>query len=159
KEVQRGSIGFLRGSESTADRKRKKSAVEDALKQTFRPEFLNRIDEIIIFDELTEEQLHQIVELMLGDMEERLAERGIGVSLTPEAKSWLAKEGFDRLFGARPLRRTIQRFVENPLSKRILQGEFREGDTVLVGLDPTGLVFTRTRSRKRRKKGSASKAM
>ncbi len=140
-EFQRGSIGFRRSGESKADRQRKRSAVESALKQTFRPELLNRIDDILIFDELTEEQLHQIVELMLDELQERLSERKMTVSLTPEVKSWLAKEGFDPLYGARPLRRTIQRFVENPLSKRILQGGFEEGDHILVELESDGPVF------------------
>ncbi|MDD5092954.1 MAG: AAA family ATPase [Dehalococcoidia bacterium] len=140
-EFQRGTIGFRRSDETKADRQRKKSAVEDTLKRTFRPEFLNRIDEIIIFDELSEEQIHQIVELMLNELQERLEERQITVALTAEAKSWLAKEGFDPLYGARPLRRAIQRFVENPLSKKILQGEFQEGDNVVADVDAKGLVF------------------
>jgi ATP-dependent Clp protease ATP-binding subunit ClpC len=142
-EFQRQSIGFRRGDESKSDRQRRKSAVESTLKQTFRPEFLNRIDDIIIFDELTEEQLHQIVELMLKEIQERLAERKITVSLTPEAKSWLAGEGFDPMYGARPLRRALQRSLENPLSKRILQGEFQEGDHILVERGGDGLIFTK----------------
>jgi ATP-dependent Clp protease ATP-binding subunit ClpC len=142
-EFQRQSIGFRRGDESKSDRQRRKSAVESALKQTFRPEFLNRIDEIIIFDELTEEQLHQIVELMLKEIQERLDERKITASLTPEAKSWLASEGFDPLYGARPLRRALQRSLESPLSKRILQGEFQEGDHILVERGADGLIFTK----------------
>ena len=123
-EFQRSYIGFRRSDETKADRQRKKGAVETALKQTFRPEFLNRIDDIVIFDELIEEKLHMIVELMLNEMQERLDERKVTVSLTPEAKSWLTKEGFDPLLGARPLRRTIQRSVEKSLSKKILEGEF-----------------------------------
>jgi len=146
KEFQRESIGFRLGGETKADRERKKSAVESTLKQTFRPEFLNRIDETIIFDELTEDQLHQIVELMLKEVQARLSERQITVSLTSHAKSWLAKEGFDPLYGARPLRRTIQRSVENPLSKKILQGEFQEGDSVLVELDAGALSFTKAKA-------------
>ncbi|MBT9161258.1 MAG: ATP-dependent Clp protease ATP-binding subunit ClpC [Dehalococcoidia bacterium] len=142
-EFQRQSIGFRRGDETRADRQRKKSAVESTLKQTFRPEFLNRIDDIIIFDELSEEQLHQIVELMLKEIQERLAERKITVSLTPEAKSWLASEGFDPMYGARPLRRALQRSLESPLSKRILQGEFQDGDHILVERGADGLVFTK----------------
>ncbi len=141
KEFQRTSIGFRKGDETKTDHQRKKTAVEDALKQSFRPELLNRIDEIIIFEELTEDQLHQIVELMLAELQERLIERRITVSLTPEAKSWLAKEGFDPVYGARPLRRAIQRHVENPLSKRILQGEFGEGDTIRVEVSDESLVF------------------
>lgn len=145
-EFQRQSIGFRRGDESKSDRQRKKSAVESTLKQTFRPEFLNRIDDIIIFDELAEAQLHQIVELMLKEIQGRLAERKMTVSLTPEAKSWLAGEGFDPLYGARPLRRALQRSVESPLSKRILQGEFQEGDHILVERGADGLVFTKDES-------------
>jgi ATP-dependent Clp protease ATP-binding subunit ClpA len=82
-----------------------------------------------------------IVELMLRELQKRLTERKITIGLTTEAKSWLAKEGFDPLYGARPLRRTIQRFVENPLSKRILQGEFQEGDNIVVELDSGALLF------------------
>lgn len=145
-EFQRQSIGFRRGDESKSDRQRKKNAVESTLKQTFRPEFLNRIDDIIIFDELTEEQLPQVVELMLKEIQERLAERKITVSLTPEAKSWLVGQGFDPTYGARPLRRALQRFVESPLSKRILQGEFQEGDSILVEQGADGLIFTKDES-------------
>lgn len=143
KEFQRSSIGFKRSDETKSDQQRKKKAVEDALKQTFRPEFLNRIDDIVIFDELTEEQLHRIVDLMLKELQERLEERKITVSLTPKSKSWLVKEGFDPLFGARPLRRMIQRSVENPLSKRILQGEFQEGDSIVVELEKDSLIFSK----------------
>ncbi|MFO8101418.1 MAG: AAA family ATPase [Dehalococcoidia bacterium] len=141
-EFQRPAVGF-ETRETKADRQKIKSNVEHALKQAFRPEFLNRIDDIIIFDELSEEQLHHIVELMLNEMKKRLEERKIEISLTEEAKSWLAKEGFDPLYGARPLRRAIQRFVENPLSRRILQGEFREGDGIRVELEGDELVFNK----------------
>ena len=106
--------------------------MEKALRQAFRPELLNRIDEIIVFDPLTEEDLKQIVELLLKDVRERLADRQVGLELTEAAKAALVKEGFDPIFGARPLRRTIERRVANPLSRRILAGEFAEGDTALV---------------------------
>ncbi len=86
-----------------------------------------------MFDPLTEEDLKQIVELLLSDVRERLAERRVGLELTEAAKAELVKEGFDPVFGARPLRRTIERRVANPLSRRILAGEFAEGDTALVG--------------------------
>ena len=112
------------------------------VKKTFRPEFLNRLDEIIVFHELTEEQLRQIVDLMVKDLQKRLAERKLLVEITDKAKSWLAKEGFDPLYGARPLRRAIERYVENPLSTKLLQGEFKEGDTVMVDLGDEGLTFT-----------------
>jgi ATP-dependent Clp protease ATP-binding subunit ClpC len=140
-EFQRQSIGFHRGGESKDDQQRLKSTIDSALKQTFRPEFLNRIDEVIIFEPLSEQQIRQIVDLLMEEVESRLTERKIKIELTEEAKAWLAKEGFDPMFGARPLRRAIQRFVENPLSKRILQGEFREGDSVTITLDENKLQF------------------
>ena len=141
-EFQRQPVGFGT-KESKSDQKKKKSNIEHALKQAFRPEFLNRIDDIIIFEELTEGQLQQIVGLMLDEIKKRLDERKITVSLTDEAKSWLVKEGFDPTYGARPLRRAIQRFVENPLSKKILQGEFREGDDIRAELEEDSLVFNK----------------
>ncbi len=141
-EFQRQSLGFQRG-ETKGDQQKLRSAIESALKQTFRPEFLNRIDEVIIFEPLSEAQIRQIVDLLMKEVQKRLAERKIEVSLTEEAKSWLAKEGFDPIFGARPLRRAIQRYVENPLSKRILEGEFQESDSILVDLGPEGLVFSK----------------
>ncbi|MBA7658580.1 Negative regulator of genetic competence ClpC/MecB [subsurface metagenome] len=119
-----------------------KEKVMGAVKKTFRPEFLNRIDEIIVFHELTEGQLRSIVDLMVGDLQQRLADRKLGVELTEEAKSWLAKEGFDPVYGARPLRRAIERYVENPLSTRLLRGEFSPGDTIIVDRGDDGLTFT-----------------
>ncbi len=109
--------------------------IERDLKQTFRPEFLNRIDEIIIFHGLTQEHVREIVDLQMQEIAGRLAEHGIKVELTDAARDWLAHEGYDPQFGARPLRRTLQRYVENPLSKRLLAGEFAEGDTVEVDVE------------------------
>ncbi len=119
-----------------------KEKVMGEVKKTFRPEFLNRLDEIIVFHELTEGQLRNIVDLMVKDLQKRLAERKLGVELTGKAKAWLAKEGFDPLYGARPLRRAIERYVENPLSTKVLKGEYREGDTIMVDLGDEGLAFT-----------------
>jgi ATP-dependent Clp protease ATP-binding subunit ClpC len=115
--------------------------VEEALKKAFRPEFLNRIDEVIIFESLTREQIQHIVDLMMRDVQKRLEEHRVTVELTPAAREWLAREGFDRVFGARPLRRAIQRFVESPLSRRILSGEVKEGGRVVVDAGKDGLVF------------------
>ncbi len=140
-EFQRGSLGFRHDSQAESEHQRLKAELESALKKTFRPEFLNRIDEVIVFRPLTEEQIRQIVDLQMKEVEKRLADRKITVVLTEEAKDWLAKTGFDPTFGARPLKRTIQREVENPLSKKILQGEFKEGDEVTVDLSTEGLVF------------------
>jgi ATP-dependent Clp protease ATP-binding subunit ClpC len=118
-----------------------KEKVMNEVKKTFRPEFLNRLDEIIVFHELTEEQLRNIVDLMVKDLQRRLAERKLGVELTEKAKTWLAKEGYDPIYGARPLRRAIEHSVENPLSTRLLRGEFKEGDTIVVDLRSDNLVF------------------
>ncbi|MGB2799333.1 MAG: AAA family ATPase [Dehalococcoidia bacterium] len=139
-EFQRQSLGF--SQETKGEKQRLKGAIDDALKKTFRPEFLNRMDEIVIFESLTEEQIKEIVDLMIKDVQKRLVDRKITVELTEEAKVQLAKEGFDPVFGARPLRRTIQRQVENPLSKRILQGVFKEGDHVQVDAGSDGFTFT-----------------
>ncbi|TET74352.1 MAG: AAA family ATPase [Dehalococcoidia bacterium] len=141
-EFQRGSLGFRHEAQSKSEQKRLQSSIESALKQTFRPEFLNRIDETIIFQPLTEEQIREIVDLMMKEVQARIEDRKITVILTEEAKSWLAGEGFDPNFGARPLRRTIQREVETPLSRKILLGEFKEGDKVKIDLSPEGLVFS-----------------
>jgi ATP-dependent Clp protease ATP-binding subunit ClpC len=138
-EFQRQAVGFTPSErQSKTERERLRSAVEKALKETFRPELLNRIDETIIFEPLTEDDLKQVVELLTNDVRQRLAERGVGLELTDAAKEALVKEGFDPVYGARPLRRTVQRRVENPLSKRILAGEFVEGDTVVVDVSPDG---------------------
>ncbi len=139
-EFQRQSLGFSR--ETKGEKQRLKGAIDDALKKTFRPEFLNRMDEIVIFESLNEEQIKEIVDLMIKDVQKRLVDRKITIELTEEAKVQLAKDGFDPVFGARPLRRTIQRQVENPMSKRILQGEFKEGDRIQVDVGADGFTFT-----------------
>jgi ATP-dependent Clp protease ATP-binding subunit ClpA len=141
-EFQRGSLGFRHEAQSKTEQQRLKGELESALKRTFRPEFLNRIDEVIIFQPLTGEQIRQIVDLIMKEVQKRLADRKITVTLTDAAKDWLAKTGFDPVYGARPLKRTIQREVENPLSKKILQGEVKEGDEVKVDLSTEGLVFS-----------------
>jgi ATP-dependent Clp protease ATP-binding subunit ClpC len=141
-----GTLGFLRSTNGDDEAQESKKKIEDGLKRTFRPEFLNRIDEIIIFHTLTLEHMERIVDLQMEEIRERLEERGVSINLTEAARKWLAEEGYDAAFGARPLRRTLQRHVESPLSKRILRGEFEAGDHVLadVGGKPgedTGLVF------------------
>jgi ATP-dependent Clp protease ATP-binding subunit ClpB len=114
---------------------------EDELRATFRPEFLNRIDEVVIFDALTREQLAEIVELQLRRLEERLAERGIHIELTDAAKEFLAEAGWDPTYGARPLKRALQRLVENQLAMRLLAGEFGDGDTIRVDVSDGELTF------------------
>ncbi|NIP14076.1 MAG: AAA domain-containing protein, partial [Pseudomonadales bacterium] len=104
---------FLRSTDADDEARESKKKVEDGLRRTFRPEFLNRIDEIIIFHTLTTEHMEQIVDLQMKEIRERLEERGIAVELTEAARQWLAAEGYDSAFGARPLRRTLQRYVES----------------------------------------------
>jgi ATP-dependent Clp protease ATP-binding subunit ClpC len=128
-----------------------KERVMSEVRKTFRPEFINRLDDFIVFHELTEEQLRQIVELLTKDLQKRLAERKIVLELTDAAKSWLAKVGFDPIYGARPLRRALERYVENPLSSRILQGQFKEGDTVLVDVTDDTVTFATKAAKKARK--------
>jgi ATP-dependent Clp protease ATP-binding subunit ClpB len=117
------------------------------LSEHFRPEFLNRIDEIVEFEALTREQLGEIVELQLGRLRERLAERGLRLELTDGAKEIVTEAGWDPTFGARPLKRALQRLVENPLALRLLEGEFAEGDTVRVDAQDSELVFEKAGER------------
>ena len=138
-------VGFLRdvdGEES----KRLRASVDDALKRAFRPEFLNRIDEIIVFDALSKDQIHEIVDLMIVEVGERLEEHGVTIELTGAAKDWLANEGYDSQYGARPLRRAIQRHIENPLSKLILAQKFSEGSHIIADAGDDGLMFNKTES-------------
>ena len=139
-EFQRQPVGFY--PKEGADEKRMRTAVEDALKRTFRPELLNRIDDVIIFHSLTEENLKDVVELLIREVAKRLSERSIKLNVTPEAKAWLVKRGYDPIYGARPLRRAIQRYVESPISSKILQSEFKEGNTITVDVRDDNLTFT-----------------
>jgi ATP-dependent Clp protease ATP-binding subunit ClpB len=113
----------------------------DALREVFRPEFLNRIDEVIEFQPLSKEQIAEIVDLQLGRLRERLAERRIELGLTDAAKEALAEAGWDPAYGARPLKRAIQRAVENPLALRLLEGDFADGDTVRVDAEDGEIRF------------------
>src|SRR5579885_1593192 len=143
-EMQRQSLGFLSGrTQSQSERQRLESAAQRALRETFRPEFLNRIDEIIVFEPLTEPELEQIVTLLVDDLLGRLTERGVTVHLSEAARKALVKEGYDPTYGARPLRRVVQRRIENPLAKRVLAGEVQPGDTVDVDVTAEGeFTFT-----------------
>ncbi|HEU4921072.1 MAG TPA: ATP-dependent chaperone ClpB [Candidatus Limnocylindrales bacterium] len=132
------------GTEDTAAYETMKRQVTDALRAQFRPEFLNRVDEIIVFHALTEEHLGRIVDLLLAGLERRLAEQDLELELTPGARALIVREGTDPAYGARPLKRTIQRLVENPLARALLRGEFKPGDRVTVDADAVSgtLVFS-----------------
>ncbi len=138
-----GSLGFTRSGEERREEDENRRRIERALKDVFRPEFINRVDEIIIFNRLTLAQVEQIVDLQMGEIGERLSEQGLQVELTPAARSWLAREGYDPQFGARPLRRALQRHVESPLSVMLLRGDYQSGDRVLVDVGESGLIFSR----------------
>ncbi|OGO26652.1 MAG: Clp protease [Chloroflexi bacterium RBG_16_51_16] len=138
-----GTLGFLQPKAPDEDREAHEK-IEKALKDAFRPEFLNRIDEIIMFSPLSIEQMEQIVVLQMKEVQDRLNEHDISVQLTDAARLWLAKEGYDSAFGARPLRRAIQKHVESPLSVELLGGKFKDGATVIVDVDKenTKITFT-----------------
>jgi ATP-dependent Clp protease ATP-binding subunit ClpC len=135
-----GTLGFLQSTDSAEDRQ-VHDKIEKALKTTFRPEFLNRIDEIIIFSPLTEEQMLNIVDLQMIEVQTRLFVHGLNVELTPAARSWLARIGYDPNFGARPLRRALQKLVESPLSISLLSGEFHPEEKILVDVEGEKVVF------------------
>ncbi|WP_062189224.1 AAA family ATPase [Anaerolinea thermolimosa] len=135
-----GTLGFLQPNDTAEDRQMH-DKIEKALKSTFRPEFLNRIDEIIIFSPLTEEQMLSIVDLQMREVQTRLVEHGLEAELTDRARQWLAKVGYDPNFGARPLRRALQKYVESPLSVSLLSGEFHPGDKVVVDVEEDRVVF------------------
>lgn len=137
-----GSFGFQISRDEERDNYQKmKDKVLEELKKTFRPEFLNRIDEVIVFHALTREQIKDIVDLMAKPVIKQLAERDIVLQLSTEAKEVLAREGFDPVFGARPLRRSIQRLIENPISEELLKGTLKSNSTIKVNVQNDQLVF------------------
>jgi len=150
KDFQRGSIGFLHREEG--DEEKMKTDVNKALKENLLPELRNRIDDIITFHQLTKEHLKSIVDLLIREVEKRLAERKIKLEVNEEAKTWLVQKGYDPMYGARPLRRAIQKNVENPISTKILQGEFKEEDTIAISLKEDNLSFATLKAAKAKTK-------
>jgi ATP-dependent Clp protease ATP-binding subunit ClpC len=142
------SMGFTSGDDEAGTYERMKSKVQAELKQHFRPEFLNRIDDVVVFHQLTRKEIVEIVDLMAADLDKRLSERDLSIEFTQAAKEYLAEEGYDPVMGARPLRRTIQSKVEDLLSEKILFGEIRSGSIVVVDLQGEGedaeLMFVAT---------------
>ncbi len=136
-----GALGFVQATDEQAIADHQK--IEKAMREAFRPEFLNRIDEIIIFEPLSLENVERIADLQMREIAERLAETGIAVHLTEPARHWLANKGYDPQFGARPLRRALQRYVENELSTMVLAGRVHNGDLVVVDEVDGQLVFER----------------
>ena len=149
RDVSKGqTLGFAPDNDDESAYERMKAKVQQELKQHFRPEFLNRIDDVIVFHQLTENEIIEIVDLMIASLEKRLEEQDMAIELTPAAKALLAHRGYDSSLGARPLRRTIQRDIEDPLSEKMLFGDMKPGSIVLVdvatddGEEPFSFVAT-----------------
>jgi ATP-dependent Clp protease ATP-binding subunit ClpC len=142
-EKRRDSLGFAAAMTSAEVRQDEQieRRLKEELKKTFRPEFLNRIDEIIVFHRLPQASLYRVVDKMLADLRARLAERQLSLELSDAARAWIVDNGYDETFGARPLRRLIQREVENALARRVLAGEFSPGDRIRVDVSDDRLVF------------------
>jgi ATP-dependent Clp protease ATP-binding subunit ClpB len=141
-----GSARILQQTVAGRDWESVEAEVREALHEHFRPEFLNRIDDILVFRPLSREELGRIVDLQLGSLERRLAEREIRLEVTSPARQRIADTGYDPAFGARPLKRAIQRLVADPLAMAFLEGRFEDGDTIRVeaAMDGDGLVFAQT---------------
>jgi ATP-dependent Clp protease ATP-binding subunit ClpC len=145
RDIAKGvQMGFQAGNDPKTGYERMKAKVTEELKQHFRPEFLNRVDDTIVFPQLSQEEIVQIVDLMIAKVDERLKDRDMGIELRPAAKVLLATKGYDPVLGARPLRRTIQRDIEDALSEKILYGELKAGQIVVVDAEGEGetAVFT-----------------
>jgi ATP-dependent Clp protease ATP-binding subunit ClpC len=135
-----GSLGFKTQKEEITYQDMKDKLLEE-VKRTFKPEFLNRIDDIIVFRQLVKEDLVQIIDIEVGFVAERLKEQNITLEVSQEAKDFLIEKGFDPVFGARPLKRTIQRFLEDPLAQDIISKKFKEGSVVRVSRKNNELLF------------------
>ena len=138
RDITKGSLGFSAGPDSRSEYDRMKNKVTDELKNHFRPEFLNRVDDVIVFPQLTKDEIVAIVDLEIAKLDVRLRDKDMGMELTTAAKELLAKKGYDPVLGARPLRRTIQREIEDVLSEKILYGQLKPGEFVLVGTTGEG---------------------
>ncbi|MFH2034548.1 MAG: AAA family ATPase [Candidatus Margulisiibacteriota bacterium] len=139
--VKEGAIGFMTREDREASYEKMKDTVMEDMKKVFRPEFLNRIDEIIVFHPLDEGQLKQIAGLMISDVQKNVECNQMKLEIADEVKALIVKEGFDPKFGARPLRRAVQKFIENPLSNEIIEGKFKAGDVVMASADKNKVVF------------------
>ncbi len=131
-----------------------KGVIQKALQKTFSPEFLNRIDDVVVFNSLGKEEIHKIIDIVLKDVFERLQKLGFGIELTPAAKDFLSEKGYDPQFGARPLHRAIQKYVEDPLAEEILNANIQEGDTILADIDATTKDKLKFEIKKKKKKAS-----
>lgn len=153
-------LGFSTSDDESKDKYEKlKETVSEEMKKAFRPEFLNRIDETIVFAHLSQEEIRQIVDLMLKDLFKRLAERELSVEVTDEVKDHLAKNGYSEAYGARPLRRLIQRKIEDMLAEEILSGKYAQGDTIVIKLVDDKIAFEKKSKRARKEQNEASEVV
>ena len=135
-------IGFTTKAKRDNDEEVMKSTIQSALKRAFSPEFLNRLDDVIVFNSLQREHIHKIIDITLGKLFARITTIGYNVELTEKAKDFLAEKGYDQQFGARPLNRAIQKYLEDPVAEEILKGEIAEGGTILADYEGTGDLLT-----------------
>ncbi|HET6701007.1 MAG TPA: AAA family ATPase, partial [Gemmatimonadaceae bacterium] len=143
RDIMKGKALGFHGGDARGSFEKMQETVKDEMNKVFNPEFLNRLDDVIVFHPLSQAHIGQIVGILLKDVQKRLVEEELTLKLTASASDFLAKQGYDENFGARPLKRAIQRFVEDPLSEKILTGEFSRGDEVEVDMaaDGTKLDF------------------
>lgn len=139
--IERGAIGFMAQEDREADYEKMKDTVLDEMKKEFRPEFLNRIDEIIVFHPLTDDELKQIATLIVSDVEKQMENQEMQLIINDDVKALIVKEGYEPKFGARPLRRAIQKLIENPLSNLLIEGKFKAGDKVAAKIEKEKVVF------------------
>ncbi len=135
-------VGFSTAARVKSSDENNKSVIEKALKRTFSPEFLNRIDDVVIFNQLTEENIFSIIDILMKGVTRRLDNLGLTLELTPEAKKFIAEKGYDSQFGARPLHRAIQKYLEDPLAEEILNMNVKHGDVLLASLDEENSKIT-----------------
>lgn len=135
-------IGFASRAKQQSEEENMKSTIQSALKRAFSPEFLNRLDDVIVFNSLKREDIHKIIDLSLGKLFGRITALGYTVELTDKAKDFLAEKGYDQQFGARPLNRAIQKYLEDPVAEEILKGEVEQGGTIQADYSGEGDVLT-----------------
>jgi ATP-dependent Clp protease ATP-binding subunit ClpB len=142
--IMTSNLGSAVFSDTSIGREKQKAAVLEDVRLAFRPEFVNRIDEIVVFEPLGRDEIRQIVDIQLRGLQQRLAERKLTVTLTDAARDYLANKGYDPAFGARPLKRLIQREIQDPLAMKLLSGDIHDGGIIEIDVGDGGLVFRTT---------------
>lgn len=151
-------VGFATANRMENADENNKAVIEKALKRTFSPEFLNRIDDVVVFNSLSRENIFEIIDIVMKGVMKRLTNLGLGMELTPEAKSFIADKGYDAQFGARPLHRAIQKYLEDPLAEEILNMNVKSGDTMIAELDETAEKIRFVLKKEEKKKEKKSEA-